>query len=359
VHALATAILTEARRVPGLSGSSTVAELLVQRENVLLPQLRAAGSMLVSLVADQSLTLDATSLWRIAVDGCRLLSTAGLADEAHGLGRAVLSVLECDRDEWIGFHVRRERVRPTNSPIADWTSADIAEQLTLVSHALFRAIDTREILKTAWTSKTAQVRSPHVRRMIAFFNATSRWVSIEIVEGTTIRARRNAIAKFVRVASQLRALRNADSLFAVLAGVSSVSVHRLKKTWETVPSRVTERHQELRTIMNSAGNFAELRSLVESSIGSGEPCIPYLGYYLTSLTFIEDGNQSRTESGKINFVKQRHIGRVVRMLQTLQQRRYSINPDHTMVNFLRTAGDRMSDDMVHKLSLLREPREQR
>jgi hypothetical protein len=55
------------------------------------------------------------------------------------------------------------------------------------------------------------------------------------------------------------------------------------------------------------------------------PCVPYLGYYLTDLTFIEEGNPDLTV-GLINIYKRQLVSEAILGMQQYQQIAYNFHP---------------------------------
>ncbi len=56
--------------------------------------------------------------------------------------------------------------------------------------------------------------------------------------------------------------------------------------------------------MSSDGRFRNLRDALHRT---DPPCIPYLGMYLSDLTFIEEGTPNFTDNGLLNFAKMRMV----------------------------------------------------
>jgi len=112
----------------------------------------------------------------------------------------------------------------------------------------------------------------------------------------------------------------------------------------------------MRKLMASTKNFTEYRDSLHKA---NPPCIPFLGVYLTDLTFIEDGIPSVIKkTNLINFAKRAKTAEVIRDIQQYQNVPYPLQPvpelqDYILSN-MRTAGN------VHEmfeLSLAVEPRE--
>ena len=72
-----------------------------------------------------------------------------------------------------------------------------------------------------------------------------------------------------------------------MAGLDTAAVHRLKATKAALPAEARTDLQEAANLVSTDGNrHAYRRALAQAA----QPCVPYLGVYLTDLTFIEDGN---------------------------------------------------------------------
>lgn len=120
--------------------------------------------------------------------------------------------------------------------------------------------------------------------MIDSFNDVSKWVATEIVTGANEKKRAATMKYFITVGQYCRKLQNFNALMAIVAGLNGSAVHRLKKSWDLVPQKKRDAFEELKQIMSQQNNYSTLRNLLHSV---DPPCIPYLGMYLTDLTFIE------------------------------------------------------------------------
>ena len=72
--------------------------------------------------------------------------------------------------------------------------------------------------------------------------------------------------------------------------------------------------------MSHEGNYNEYRKLV---ISCTTPCVPYVGIYLTDLTFIEE-NPDTLFGNLVNFEKRNRIGNTIENIQMKQKQPYNI-----------------------------------
>lgn len=167
-----------------------------------------------------------------------------------------------------------------------------------------------------------------------------------------ISSRVAAIEKWTAVADICRCLHNFNGVLQVCAAFTNAAVFRLKKTWDKVPKTVSAmwlmicgfrsgtfvhcsnknvhllqknfvsieiihrlyifffkfqiKHTitKLQAVICSDGRFRAMREALHRC---DPPCIPYLGMYLTDLSFIEEGTPDFTQDRLLNFSKMRMV----------------------------------------------------
>lgn len=89
---------------------------------------------------------------------------------------------------------------------------------------------------------------------------------------------------------------------AIYSGLNNAALNRLRRTWDAVNQRHLQLFQNIKDILAPSRNFSRYRETLRKL---QPPCVPFLGVYLTDLTFIEDGNTDRLRADErlINFGK--------------------------------------------------------
>ncbi|KAJ6249910.1 ras guanine nucleotide exchange factor i-related [Anaeramoeba flamelloides] len=228
---------------------------------------------------------------------------------------------------------------------------EIARQITLIEYNIYEKIKPSELLKLAWSSPKLRHRSPNVIQMIHRFNLISGWVATAILKGERVKERGKSLRWFINIASHCRKLNNFNGLMAILSGLGSSAVHRLKHTFDELPEKFFEELDDLETDLSSEKSFANYRTLIKEI---KPPCIPYFALYLTDLTFIEDGNPDVIE-GLINFQKRRLIYDLIFGIQIYQKPPYNFQSIHQILRLLQNL-ETLDESELYTLSLKVEPR---
>jgi son of sevenless-like protein len=111
---------------------------------------------------------------------------------------------------------------------------------------------------------------------------------------------------------------------------------------------------ELVELLSPTSNYTNLRNYLKKSISP--PCIPYIGVYLTDLTFLEDGNTDLL-GNLINFDKRRRIATVISDIKQYQQAKYALAHEPVLREFVLKISEGFDENKCYKESLRVEPRE--
>lgn len=164
------------------------------------------------------------------------------------------------------------------------------------------------------------------------------------------------LTKFIKIAQHLRELNNFNTLMGVVAGINMSSISRLKNTFLEIDKHIKSTLDSLQILLNPGSSFKNYRQVLRNAT---PPCLPYLGSYLTDLTFMEDGNPDTVVHNgitMIHFYKRELVYNTLREIKMFQQSSYNfpvVEPIHT---FLTTLPFSEEKDL-YELSLQREPRQ--
>ncbi|XP_037082215.1 ral guanine nucleotide dissociation stimulator-like 1 [Pollicipes pollicipes] len=250
---------------------------------------------------------------------------------------------------------------PVQSEVPPLTFQEIsekrfAEQLTRMDADLFQKVIPHQCLGSIW-SKRKGVDASSVAATVDQFNAVSFCVISTMLMDTTLRHSQRAklLARWIDIAQELRMLKNFSSLKAIISGLQSNPVYRLKQTWIALSRDKSELFDELARIFSDANNMLNQRELLmkegtakrAEAFGENDKhlqkyhsrnacnhtvshgTIPYLGTFLTDLMYIHAGIPDYTADGLINFDKRRKEFEILAQIKLLQgaSNAYSIARD--------------------------------
>lgn len=239
-----------------------------------------------------------------------------------------------------------------NFDFIDLAPLEVARQLTLIEFELFKKVTPKECLGQGWGKDNKEEIAPNIFAVIQRFNSMSNWVSSLVVKVESKKLRAALIGRFIEIAEKCYDLNNLNSAIEIIAGLGSSAVHRLKKTWALVSPVRMGALDELRQVASTQNNYKLYRDRLHNV---ELPCLPYLGVYLTDLTFIHDGTPDNKD-GLIYFAKRAALAKVVKEIRMYQQVGYCLRGVPAIQAYLYRL-DRLTEDECFELSLKHEPRQ--
>ncbi|KAF6714756.1 Ras-specific guanine nucleotide-releasing factor 1 [Oryzias melastigma] len=238
-------------------------------------------------------------------------------------------------------------------PFESHSALEIAEQLTLLDHLVFKVIPYEEFFGLGWMKNDKNEKTPYIMRTTKHFNDMSDLIATEILRSEDVVTRVSVIEKWVAVADICRCLHNYNAVLEITSSLNRSSVFRLKKTWLKVSKQTKALIDKLQKLVSSDGRFKNLREALKNC---DPPCVPYLGMYLSDLAFIEEGTPNYTEDNLVNFSKMRMISHIIREIRQFQQTAYKIDLQPKVAQYLLDKSSALDEESMYKASLRIEPK---
>uniref|UniRef100_A0A8C4ICG2 Ras-specific guanine nucleotide-releasing factor 1 n=1 Tax=Dicentrarchus labrax TaxID=13489 RepID=A0A8C4ICG2_DICLA len=238
-------------------------------------------------------------------------------------------------------------------PFESHSALEIAEQLTLLDHLVFKVIPYEEFFGQGWMKNDKNERTPYIMKTTKHFNDISNRIATEILQWDDVNMRVAVIEKWVAVADICRCLHNYNAMLEITSSLNRSSIFRLKKTWLKVSKQTKTVIDKLQKLVSSEGRFKNLREALKNC---DPPCVPYLGMYLTDLAFIEEGTPNYTEDNLVNFSKMRMISHIIREIRQFQQTAYKIDYQPKVAKYLLDSSSALDEESLYEASLRIEPK---
>ncbi|XP_068448946.1 ras-specific guanine nucleotide-releasing factor RalGPS2 isoform X1 [Clinocottus analis] len=196
------------------------------------------------------------------------------------------------------------------------TPEEYAGQITLMDAPVFQAIQPEELSSCGWNKKEKHSSAPNVVAFTRRFNQTSFWVVREILHAQTLKIRAEVLSLYIRTAKKLCDMNNLHAVMAVVSSLQSAPIFRLTKTWALLSRKDRTTFDRLDYLMSKEDNYKRLRDFISSQ--SMVSCIPYLGMYLSDLTYIDSAYPS-TGSILENEQRSNLMNNILRIISDLQR----------------------------------------
>lgn len=259
--------------------------------------------------------------------------------------------------------------------ILDFDPLELARQLTVRQMGIFCSILPEELLGSQWMKKSG-ADAPNVKAMSSLSTDLSNLVAETILQYPEVKKRATVIKHWIKIAQHCFDLHNYDGLMAIICSLNSSTINRLRKTWDIISDKRKETLRTLQRTVEPSQNNKVLRTKLHDHV---PPCLPFLGMYLTDLTFVDIGNpatkqmslgSSSAEDGSggltvVNFDKHTRTAKIIGELQRFQiPYRLSEVPDMqqwmtSQIQRVREGDQGNVQVSYYRKSLLLEPREAR
>ncbi|QRW06659.1 Ras guanine nucleotide exchange-like protein [Ceratobasidium sp. AG-Ba] len=247
--------------------------------------------------------------------------------------------------------------------VVDFDALELARQFTIMESRLFCKILPEEILEVGLPSNAGE-RGNSIRAMSTLSTAITGWVTEMILDEQDIKKRTGLLKFFIKIADQCHELNNFSTLRSILAALDSSTISRLSKTWMGLSAKNKARLENLRKLTDHTRNHHEYRSRLRGVHGHA---VPFLGLYLTDVTFCREGNPDKrvapydNSRTLLNFDKYRRLAGIADDVKRFQAP-YNLIEIPEVQKYLQFAfekakknGNDLQD--LYRRSLLVEPRQ--
>ncbi|CAH8540391.1 unnamed protein product [Heterobilharzia americana] len=209
------------------------------------------------------------------------------------------------------------------------SSEDFAKQITLIELSLFKAIRREEFASLKWNGREKHLYAPNIVASTRWFNQVNFWVQKEILKYSCVSKRTEMLSFFIKISKKLVEFNNLYSAMSIISALQVECIYRLRHTWSGLGNKDRAAYRRLEELFSQDDNCRRQREHMNST---SLPGIPYLGLYLSDLTYTNVA-QPRI-NGKPTAIWFTKINAIIDTIAYFQQSEYSFTVDETLNAYL-------------------------
>jgi len=215
-----------------------------------------------------------------------------------------------------------------NKPEAEWTIFDIspielARQITQIHSEIFQRIGPLELLTAIYGAKKGG-GAPNIDELTHHFDVFSRFVSFTVIQKDNPHDRGHLYKYWVDVAEEFLNHQNLHGMFAVMSGLTHVSITRMAETMKFAKKTNGARKkvmQQLIELTDFSQNYSNYRKFIETP---HHPRILFLGAYQKDLIYVQEQFPNKID-GLINFRKSTKCVELVYRIEDTQNEKFQFH----------------------------------
>ncbi|GMI00992.1 hypothetical protein TrLO_g5994 [Triparma laevis f. longispina] len=211
--------------------------------------------------------------------------------------------------------------------LKDYTPQELAQQLTLMVHAIFCEINVEEFVDSRYKSVET---GPNFQRLKQATNKLSFILISSILSEPDMTERALRIKTLIQTAENCLTCENFDMFVSIISVLGSSAIHRLKQTWAKVHKMLPGKWDAMQKASGGAGRNLEKKMGVLKP-----PCVPCIGLVLRMLINLdEEPDYIDDKKVLINFHKLRKMGVVYSMIESAKSVPYSFKSESGLLRLL-------------------------
>lgn len=235
------------------------------------------------------------------------------------------------------------------------SSEEFAKQITLIELSYFKAIHREEFASLKWNGREKHLCAPNIVASTRWFNQINFWVQKEILKYSCVSKRTEMLSFFIKISKKLVEFNNLYSAMSIISALQVECIYRLRHTWAGLGNKDRAAYRRLEELFSQNDNCRRQREHMNSI---SLPGIPYLGLYLSDLTYTNVA-QPRI-NGKPTAIWFTKINSIIDKIAYFQQSEYSFAVDETLNAYLCAQRyieelQKFLEEDNYKTSLILEP----